>query len=159
LVITRRSANLLREGNFETFRRAAEFPKSLLHRLIAEKVWLDLARGWLADAVFFAFRTVEEQVSDAGGFAASDVGVKLMRDAFDKSKGRLSDQTQEEGERDTLSHLSAAPSDPVKNPHSHRTVTITDPREAQQMVIPASHLLRIVDSRRPNNNKSAAPVA
>jgi hypothetical protein len=44
------------------------------------------------------------------------------------------------------------------DPHSHRTVTITDPREAQEMVILASPLLRIVASRRPGN-KTAAPAA
>ena len=34
-----------------------------------------------------------------------------------------------------------------KNPHSHRTVNLTDPREAQEMVMHASHLLRIVEDR------------
>ena len=51
-----------RDKALRVFQKAAEFPKSLLHPLIADKVWLDLARGDLEDAVFFGFRTVEEQV-------------------------------------------------------------------------------------------------
>jgi hypothetical protein len=35
----------------------------------------------------------------------------------------------------------------AKNPHSHRTVNLTDAREAQEMVVHASHLLRIVEDR------------
>ena len=36
-VLSRRGAALLRNGKFDEFRRAAEFPKSLLHPLMAEK--------------------------------------------------------------------------------------------------------------------------
>ena len=35
-----------------------------------------------------------------------------------------------------------------KNPHSHRTVNLTDSREAQEQVMLATHLLGIVDARR-----------
>jgi len=62
--------------------------------------------------------------------------------------GPLTDQTQEEAEREALGHLFAGAIGSYKNPHSHRTVTITEPREAQEMVSLASHLLRIVEARR-----------
>lgn len=73
-----------------------------------------------------------------------------MRKAFDKTNGplSLSDQQQPDAEREALAHLFSGAIGSYKNPHSHRTVTITDPNEAQEMVIIASHLLRIVDSRR-----------
>lgn len=146
-VIGRRGRELIDRGRFHAFQKAAAFPKSLLHPLLAERVWIALARGDLADAVFTAFRTVEEQVREAGGFADTDIGVPLMRRAFDPTNGPLSDQNQPQPEREALAHLFAGAIGSYKNPHSHRTVTITDHVEAQEMVMLASHLLRIIDSR------------
>lgn len=149
MVISRRGASLANEEDFQRFREAAAFPKSMLHPAIADKVWLNLARGELADAVFAAFRAVEESVRSAGGFGPTDIGVPLMRKAFDKDTGPLADKAQPEAEREALAHLFAGAIGSYKNPHSHRTVTITDPKEAQEMTMLASHLLRIIDSRRP----------
>jgi uncharacterized protein (TIGR02391 family) len=129
-------------------RAAMDFPKTLLHPSIREKVWAALARGDLDEAVFAAFKAVEEAVRKSGGFAATDIGIALMRKAFDKNTGSLTELSHPEPEREALAHLFAGAIGSYKNPHSHRTVNLTDLAEAQEQVMLATHLLRIVEARR-----------
>jgi len=67
MMLSRRAEHLITEATFDQFREAARFPKSLLHQKIADKVWIQLARGEFQDAVFYAFRTVEECVRAPSG--------------------------------------------------------------------------------------------
>jgi len=147
-VLGRRARGLDEQHQFKAMRAAAAFPRELLHPSIAERSWTALARREYDAAVLFAFRQVEEEVRNAGGFNATDYGVELMRKAFDPNGGPLTDVTQPMSERQALAHLFAGAIGSYKNPHSHRTVQIAEHAEAQEQVMLASHLLRIVDARR-----------
>ena len=147
MLLSRRARAIVADNAFKTYARSVAFPKALLHPTIADEVWLDIVRGDLETAVFKSFRAVEVAVREAGHFADTDIGTALMRKAFDKTIGPLSDLQQPEAEREALAHLFAGAIGSYKNPHSHRTVSINDATEAQEMVVLASHLLRIIDSR------------
>ena len=146
--ITRRGYKLKNRTGVEAYRKANLLPKELLHPMMVDKVWPLFSRGAYDTAVFQAFKEVEIAVRYAGECAAEDCDVELMKKAFDSKTGKLTETTQTEGEKQATSALFAGAMGLYKNPSCHRNVNFTD-EKAAEMIIFASHLLKIVDSRQP----------
>lgn len=144
--ITRRGQSLEKSTDLETYHNADRLPKKLLHPVIAQKVYHLFLRGDYDTAVFQAFKEVEVAVRNAGGYSNQDYGTDLMRKAFHTERGILTDENQIESERKAVAHLFAGAIGLYKNPHSHRNVPVSA-EETVEIIMFASHLLRIVDSR------------
>ena len=90
---------------------------------------------------------MEVAARDSSKFAPTDIGVPLMRKAFDKTNGPLTYPLLQEAEKDAMAHLFAGAIGLYKNPQSHRNVSISDAAEAAELIIIASHLLHTIDLR------------
>ncbi len=156
MFVTRRGRRLAESQDTSAYKRAGLLPKEFLHPVVVQKIWSAFIRGDYDTAVFQAFKQVEVGVRQAGSYEQSDIGVQLMRKAFNPDSGPLTDQGTLPAEQQALSDLFAGAIGSYKNPHSHRNVAVNDPDEAAEMIILASHLLKIVDSRSTNQNTESS---
>ncbi len=147
--VTRRGLRVETSEDLDSYRKVNLLPKARLHPIIAQKVWSLFLQGDYDTAVLQAFKQVEIAVRQKGSYAETDYGTDLMRKAFHVDNGNLTDHNQQSAEKQARSDLFAGAIGGYKNPGSHREVEITA-EEAAEVIIFASHLLRIVDSRNPS---------
>ena len=141
--VTRRGAELKSRNAVHDYRKASVLPRSMLHPRIVEACWAPYFRGEYDTAVFKAFRELEIEIRAASELPAYMLGTDLARKAFHED-GPLSDKSAPTSERQALQSIMAGAIGSYKNPHSHRKVAL-DAVEAAEMLILASHLLKIVD--------------
>lgn len=123
-----------------------QLPEHFLHAEFISNVRPLFLQSRFETAVFEAFKTLEVAIRIAAGLGDDSIGVPLASKAFHPEDGSLTDSTLEKGERVALMNLMAGAIGSYKNPSSHRRVAISAD-EARDMIMLASHLLRIVEAR------------
>ena len=115
-----------------------------LHPRLDERARRQFVMGEFEAAVFIAMKEVEVAVRERAGLADTVIGTDLMNKAFG-DQGPLSNPSRPKAERDGVQSLYRGAMSVFKNPTSHRSVELSDPVEAAEMVLLADLLLRMLD--------------
>lgn len=119
-------------------------PQIMLHPIIKNKCWKLIAVEEFDNAIFNAYKSIEIRIRKLSSLKSEDIGVKLIRKAFDPKNGPLTDFSLPVSEREAIAHLFCGAIGKYKNPQSHRDIN-TDFKKCYISLLLASNLHNIID--------------
>ena len=125
-------------------KKYALMPETYVHPLIVKKSFSLLNSGHFESAVLQAFKTIETRIREKINANPEDVGVKLIRKAFNPENGPLTDYDLPKAEREAFCNYIAGAFGYYKNPCSHRDVEM-DFISAFDRIVVASDLLKVIE--------------
>ena len=143
--LTRRGLELAERDDAVVLVQAEDRLSFELHPTLEAKVRPVFMLGDYETAAFAGMKQVEVRVRELAGESSDVVGVALMRRAFGREDGPLTDRDAPGGEKVAVMDLFAGAIGTVKNPASHRPVDYDDPVEAAEAVLLADLLMRMLD--------------
>jgi len=126
-------------------------PSSYVHPDVMDRSFELLAKRQFESAVLQAFKCIEIRIREKTGFPKDEVGVRLIRKAFDPLSGPLADPSLPVAEREAEANYVAGAYGFYKNPCSHRNVEM-EFLEAFERIVIASNILKIVEAAAQNRS-------
>ena len=120
-------------------------PQTYIHRKVFEKSFSLLESGEYESAVLQAFKCIETSIREIIGADPEDIGVRLIRRAFNPENGILTNYDLPRPEREAFVNYIAGAFAFYKNPCSHRDVELDFISTFDRIAV-ASDLMKIIDN-------------
>lgn len=140
--VTSKGAEVATSSNFPEMMARLRLSREMLHLDLQGSVYDRFAARDYDGAVLGAFVILEDAVRTAAGLRPEDIGVELMKKAFNPAGGALTDTGLPAAERERLRDLFVGAIGTFKNPLSHRKIGKSDSAPVIEELMFASRLLR-----------------
>lgn len=147
MVLTDKGKSATERTDFERIRVRGLLQEEMLHPRLQGQIYGYFAADDLGTAVFEAFKAVEIEVREAGGYDEKQYGKELISRAFAPGEP-LAKPSDDKSDREALAGLFVGALNRFRNRGAHARRTFGDVLEAMEELMFASRLLRIVDERR-----------
>lgn len=127
-------------------------PQAYIHPMIVDKCFKLLQEGEFESAVLQAFKAIEISIREKISAETEEVGIKLIRRAFNADNGALTNFALPKVEREAFSNYISGAFGFYKNPCSHRDIEM-DFIAAFDRIAVASDLLKTIEQSKLNNEK------